>query len=191
MGFEDQLKQNTKSEDDLVRERRLQQDKKVRYMAQVFVRAFSTACKKAAESGKHSMTLGIPFHLPNDMHVHGGGGRYVDNESYIAHCYNCAHYSDSVFHPFGFFSPCDLQTFNVINKAACVNDHYTYPKSYADLLVDALKTELKKNDFTKAQIVYNTGNYVIERSFFKEKKVHKPFTKNGVTYYYMGIKTEW
>lgn len=108
MWFEDQLKQYTKSEEDLIRERKLQQDKKIRHMAHVFVRAFSMACKRAAAAGKRSLTLGIPFHLPNDSQVHGGGRKYVDNESYIADCYNCAHYSDSIFHPFGFFSPCDL-----------------------------------------------------------------------------------
>lgn len=191
MGFEDQLKQCTKSEEDLIRERKLQQDKKIRHMAQVFVRAFSMACKGAAAAGKHSMKMGIPVHLVNDLNVHGGYMRYADNESYIAHCYNCASQSASCFYSFGFYSPCELQTFNVANKSACVNDYYTYPRSYADALVVAMKDELKKSNFTKARIVYNTGNDVIERSFLKEKKIHRPFTKNGVTYYYIGIETEW
>lgn len=191
VGFEDQLKKSTKTEATLIRERKLQQDKKIRYMAQVFVRAFSMACKGAASAGKHSIKWGIPVHLVNDLNVHGGYMNYANNESYIAHCYNYASQSNTIFYPFGFFSPCELQTFNIADKSACINGYYTYPRSYADSLVNAIKDELKKNDFTKAQIVYNTGNDVIERSFFKEKKVHKPFYQNGVTYYYIGIKTEW
>ncbi len=189
MGFEEQLKQNTKSVATLENEQKVEQEKRIRYMAQIFVRAFSMACQGAAEAGKRSMKMGIPVHLDNQFLVHGGN-RYNDNESYIAHCYNCASENALIFHKWGFYCPCDLQTFNVADKADCV-DYYTYPRSYADSLVTAIRSELKRNDFTNAKIVFLTGTDDVERHFFRDKKVHKPFTKGGVTYFYMGIETEW
>ena len=190
MGFEEQLKQNTKSAATLENEQKVEQEKRIQYMAQIFVRAFSMACQGAATAGKHSMKMGIPKHLVNHLHVYGGCMNYADNDSYIAHCYNYASRSTEFDYKYGFYSPCDLQTFNIADKSACV-DSYTYPKSYADSLISAIKRELKRNDFTNAKIVFETGYDVVERHFFKDKKVHKPFTKGGVTYFYMGIETEW
>ena len=197
MGFEDELRKNTKSEEILNNERKIKESENILYMAKIFVRAFEISCQRAASVGKSSMTMGIPFHLSNQRRVYGGPAHYADNESYIADCYRCAVKTNDMYYPRGFFCPCYLQTFNVADKSASVDDHYIYPRSYANSLVDAIKLELMRHGFSNSQIIYKTQTVVAYRkkpTFFSSEKIiteHKPLCKNGVYYFYIAIKTQW
>lgn len=195
MSFEDSLRNNTKTSNEINNERILSQQKTIKYFAQIFVQGFVMACKGAAASGKSSMSFGIPQFNDNTMKV---CGNYTDNNSYINHCYKVAKLGLTIHYHHGLLCPCNLQCFNSANEMGWINTElvfnssaYCFPKGYANQLAEALRLELRKEGFARAQVVCVDSKVVTEHRFFGDRKIRKAFVSNGTTYFYMGIKTDW
>ena len=67
MSFEDMLRNQTKTKQELYAERQTQLRQDIEYMAGVFVEAFKFACEGAASAGHRSMYFPIPFFVHKEV----------------------------------------------------------------------------------------------------------------------------
>lgn len=193
MSFEDELRRQTRTQQEIRSDQQSRQQEEIVYIASVFARAFANSCKGAASSGRRS----IRFRIPTFVHrqVYDGSICETTDEKIIRHneyfVYSCtnlaAHLGTS-----SFFSPgISMQTFNTEDRGAVVQEHYCYSRSYADALAKALKQKLVAIGFKNASVAYDTGREMKERHFWKEVTVFKPHSERGVNFFFMDIMASW
>ena len=179
MSYEDSLRANTKSTEQIEKEANMAVERQIINIAKDIVAAFKWACKGKAEKGKNSIEFGIPFHIKGQ--VHG----YKTNDDYIYDSYGYGKSGCS------FYNCNELQKFIYGNNGIPIDCRFAYPYSYYLKLESELKKELKRNGFTNAKIYRYEGRYKTKQSFFKDKKVFEPFTWNGIKYFHLIISTQW